>query len=196
MRGRSKCGPGDHEAYHCLAPLLAHNGDEQAYRRLCGQMLKQFAGSSDPAIAERTAKDCLILPAAGTDFDGISRMVDIALAAGVNHPFWNYFQFVKGLLEYRQGHFANAAEWVQKVVGDERDPNRTVAAYMVLAMAQRQLRQTDDARATLAKGLKFANANVASIQGPQWNDQMVAHQLMSEARGLIENGAEAGGETK
>ena len=59
---------------------------------------------------------------------------------------------------------------------------------MVLAMAQHQLKQVDEARATLAKGIKFADANVARIDGPQWNDQMSAHVLMREARALIEGG--------
>jgi eukaryotic-like serine/threonine-protein kinase len=188
--GRStEVAPDDHDAYHCLAPLLAQSGDQQAYHRLCARIVQQFAGSSDPAIAERMAKDCLILPSPGTNFESITRMVNTALAAGNKHPFWNYFQFVKGLAEYRQGHFENSAEWLQKVLADQRDPHRTMAAYMVLAMAEHQLKQPDAARATLAKGAKLADAHVASIHGPQWNDQMAARVLMAEAKALIESEA-------
>jgi hypothetical protein len=35
-------------------------------------------------------------------------MVETAVAAGPHHPYWPYFQFVKGLAGYRQGRFAEA----------------------------------------------------------------------------------------
>ncbi len=188
--------PADHDAYHSLAPLLALSGDQEAYRRLCGRMLRQFAGSSDPAIAERMAKDCLILPPSAADLETLGKMADTAVAAGPGHKSWNYFQFVKGLAEFRQGHFASAKEWLEKVAAHEGDPNRTVAAHMVLAMAQYQLKQNDEARATLAKGLKIADARVTRVDGPQWNDQMTARLLMREAKRLIEGNSEATDQAK
>jgi RNA polymerase sigma factor (sigma-70 family) len=78
------------------------------------------------------AKDCLLLPESNAGRDTLNRMVDTALAAGPEHPLWSYFQFVKGLAEYRQGRFSTAAEWVAKVILDRRDPKRTVGANMVL----------------------------------------------------------------
>src|SRR5713101_8044303 len=93
--------PADHDAYHSLAPLLAQSGDQEAYRRLCARILRQFGGTSDPAIAERMAKDCLILPPPAADLETIGKMADTAVAAGPDHKFWHYFQFVKGLAEYR-----------------------------------------------------------------------------------------------
>jgi Flp pilus assembly protein TadD len=177
--------PTDHDAYHCLAPLLARSGDVKGYRNLCARILLRFANTSDPTIAERMAKDCLILPDSHADVAVINRMVNTALAAGADHPFWGYFQFVKGLAEYRQGRFSTAAEWVSKVTSEGRDPNRTLAATIVLAMAQYQLKQTNQARVTLEKGVEFANANVRNTQGPQWNDQLSARLFMEEAKALI-----------
>jgi Flp pilus assembly protein TadD len=188
--------PADHDAYHSLAPLLVQSGDQEAYRRLCAQILRRFAASSDPAIAERMAKDCLILPPPAADLETIGKMADTAVAAGPDHKSWHYFQFVKGLAEYRQGHFASAAEWLQKVAGREGDPHRTVAAYMVLAMAQYQLKQVDEARATLAKGVKLADSKLATLGGPQWNDQITAQVLTREARTLIERDAKTSDQTK
>ncbi|PYM15993.1 MAG: serine/threonine protein kinase [Verrucomicrobia bacterium] len=188
--------PADHDAYHSLAPLLAQSGDQEAYHRLCGQILGQFARTSDPAIAERMARDCMILPPPAADLETIGKMVDTAVAAGPNHQFWDYFQFVKGLSEYRQGHFADAAGWLQKVAAHESDPNRTVEAYMVLAMSQRQLNQAAEARLTLARGLKIADARLGKPGSPQWNDQIAAQMLMREARALIESGLQTSSETK
>jgi Flp pilus assembly protein TadD len=105
----TELNPTDHDAYHCLAPLLARSGDVERYRNLCAQILHRFGNTSDPAIAERMAKDCLILPDSRADAETINRMIDTGLAAGSEHPFWSYFQFVKGLAEYRQGHFSWSA---------------------------------------------------------------------------------------
>ena len=178
--------PTDHEAYHYLTPLVAQSGDLESYRPLCARILGQFTSTSDHAIAERMAKDCLLLPMQGADLATIEKLVERAVAAGPTHQYWPYFQFVKGLLEYRQGHFADAVEWLKKTISQPRDPNRTVAAYMVLAMAQNQLKQFEEARATLNKGLNLAETSVPNMSGPQWYDQMSAHVLMREAKQLIE----------
>jgi len=103
---------------------------------------------------------------------------------------------VKGLAEYRQGHFASAAEWLRKVDGQTGDMYRTVQAHMALAMAQHQLKQTEEARVTLAKGLEIADTHFpkpgkASLD-EQWHDWIIAHTLMREARALIEDGPKTG----
>jgi Flp pilus assembly protein TadD len=188
--------PADHDAYHSLAPLLAQSGDPDAYRRLCAGMLRQFGQATNPAVAERMARDCLILPPSTADLEAIGKMVDTAVAAGPNHQYWDYFQFVKGLFEYRNGRFASAAEWLQKVTPHDSDPNRTVEAYMVLAMTQHQLKQVDEARATLGKGLQIADAKLSKPGSPQWNDQIAAQMLVREARALIESGSKTSGEIK
>jgi serine/threonine protein kinase/Flp pilus assembly protein TadD len=192
--------PTDHEAYHYLAPLLVQAGDLEAYRRHCERILRQFAGTSNPAVAERMAKDCLFVPPLASDFSAVRRMVDTAVAAGPNHPFWPYFQFVKGLAEYRQGRFDSAAEWLQKVLGRSGDIYRTVQAHMTLAMAQYQLKQTEAARVTMAKGLeiaetRFPKAGKAGLD-EQWHDWIIAHVLMREAKALIEGASAQIPETK
>ena len=182
--------PTDHEAYHFLAPLLVQAGDLEGYRRHCERILRQFAGTSNPAVAERMAKDCLFVPPPAADFGSIARMVDTAVAAGPNHQYWPYFQFVKGLAEYRQGRFASAVDWLQPVLAQGGDMYRTVQAYMTLAMAQHRLLQTDQARVTLNKGLeiaekRFPKGGKGSLD-EQWHDWIIAHVLMREAKALIE----------
>ena len=59
---------------------------------------------------------------------------------------------------------------------------------MVLAMSQHQLNQVNEARLTLARGLKIADARLGRPGSPQWNDQIAAQTLMSEAKALIEGG--------
>ena len=182
--------PTDHEAYHYLAPLLVQAGDLDAYRHHCERVLRQFAGTSNPVVAERMAKDCLFVPPPASDLSTIAKLVETAVAAGPNHQYWPYFQFVKGLAEYRQGHFAGAAERLQPLLAKNADAYRTVQAHMTLAMAQHQLDQLDQARVTLAKGLeiaeaRFPKAGKASLD-EQWHDWIIAHVLMREAKALIE----------
>ena len=178
--------PASHEAYQYLASLLAYTGDQAGYARLRTQILRQFGSTSDPAIAERMTKACLLFPPSAGERETIDKMANTAVAAGPNHKWWHYFQFAKGLSEYRRGNSSGALEWLEPVSGDEGDPNRTVATYMVLAMARHQLKQETEARALLAKGREIAAARVPPYGGPQWHDQMGAHLLMREASRLIE----------
>ena len=47
--------PTDHEGYHYLAPVLVQAGDLEAYRRHCERILRQFAATTNPVVAERMA---------------------------------------------------------------------------------------------------------------------------------------------
>jgi eukaryotic-like serine/threonine-protein kinase len=116
-------------------------------------------------------------------------MADRAIAAGSQNKPWPYFQFAKGLAEYRLGRFESAAEWMEKVAAAKGDIYRGVQAQMVLAMAQQQLRKVDQARETFAKALqtvetRFPKTGKGGLDD-QWNDWVIAHALMREAKALV-----------
>ena len=188
--------PTNHEASHCLAPLLIYVGDFQAYNHHRERILRQFSGITDPEFAGQLALDCLITPPATADLAAISKMADTALEAGANGDSRFDSEFVKGLVEYREGHFAAAVEWLRKVAPQEEKPSRTVETCAVLSMAQHQLGQLEEARSTLAGGLQIADAKLKQLDGPDWNDQLTAHLLMREAKELIEGAPTATGQTK
>jgi predicted negative regulator of RcsB-dependent stress response len=125
--------PADHLLYHCLAPLFLQVGDVEGYQHHRQRMLRQFSQTSDPVVAERIAKDCLILPPATSELAAITKMTGTAIAA---NPASAYFEFVKGFAEYRQGQWAAAADQMQQVVSKPGDRYRTGEAWIVLAMAQ------------------------------------------------------------
>ncbi|HVV70862.1 MAG TPA: serine/threonine-protein kinase, partial [Verrucomicrobiae bacterium] len=102
--------PHDHVGYHYLAPLLLQMEDVAAYKRCRAQILKEFGDTSDPRVAERMAKACLILPPATNELAVIARMADVALRGETNNGTWGFNLFSKGLAEYRLGHDAQAAE--------------------------------------------------------------------------------------
>jgi len=154
-------------------------------------MLARFGTTNDPAIAERTAKVCLLTQVAPAELAEANRLAELAVTGGSTSPWLAYFQSVKGLAEYRQGHFASAAEWTQKALARPgADDQRDVQASMVLAMAQQQMNQTKEARATLATGCELARTKLPMINstdlGWDWQGVLIANILMREAQGLIE----------
>jgi tetratricopeptide (TPR) repeat protein len=130
--------------------------------------------------------DCLILPASGAELEILSRMTDRALTASSKTPGGESFEVVKGLADYRQGQCASAIKRLEKVLADGTEPARMLQAFMTLAMAQKQLQQTDAAAATLARGLKFAEDKAPGFDGPDWEERMTAHLLMREAKALFQ----------
>ena len=89
----------------------------------------------------------------------------------------------------------SASDWERKSIADPfygHGHSRYVQAYMVLAMAQYQLNQHEEARAAFAKGVEIEEAKLPKLDsgdlGPgwYWRDWIIAHALMNEAKALIE----------
>ncbi len=190
--------PAEPLPYYHLALLLAQVGDLPAYDRHCERVIRQFADTRAPMLAARMAKACLILPPPAADLKLLDKMAGVALGAWEKREPPDDFKFVKGLAEFREGHFASAAKWLQKVEVPSGEPWRTVQVSMVLAMAQRRLDQNDAAQAALAQGIRLADSNTPKTKnrdlGMAWSDWIIAQALMREAKALIENKASAEGQ--
>ena len=194
----AKLNPEEHRNWYQLAPLLIETGDLEGYRKHRAAMLARFDGTNDPPIAERTAKAFLLLPAVGADLVAASTLANWAADAGQDHAWLAYFQFGKGLAQYRQGRFAEAAAWTKKALTNPGVYDRDAQAYAVLAMAHDHLGQTNEAKAALAKASEITETKLPKLNGASpganFNDWLIAHILTREAKGLIEGGAT--GETK
>jgi serine/threonine-protein kinase len=160
-------------------------------------MAARFGAGKDPGSLDKTAKAGLLVPEAGFDLEAACQMADQVVTLGKDSPFVYYFQLVKGLAEYRAGHFASAVNWVGKSMGKPATVgglspawNRDVAACSVQAMAQYKLKRSDEARAALARGVAIAQTNLPQRDsgdlGEDWADWLVAHILLREAQALIE----------
>jgi eukaryotic-like serine/threonine-protein kinase len=182
--------PANHEWHHFLAALLVQSGDLEAYRRHCARVVERFLKTNDPVVAERMAKDCLILPSSGANLDAVASMIDSTLVANPDHWATGFFQFVKGLSEYRQGNFASAVQWTQKALEKPKEFDfRDAQAYLVLAMAHHQLNQADEARAAFAQGKAVIETRPkpgSGGLGVDWNDWLIVHALAREAQALID----------
>ena len=192
-----ECEPTRALNYVSLLTLLAADEDFENHRLYCREVLDRFSQPKDPHHGEMIAKACLMLPSSGADLATLERLADAALrtvAAENTNPYLSYNQFSKGLVEYRQSRFASASDWMHKSIDDPfygAGHMRYVSSYMVLAMAQHQLKQHDDARAAFAKGIEIATARLPKLDSGDlgtewyWRDWIVAHALMTEARTLI-----------
>jgi len=181
--------PTNHYDYHALAPLLVQNGDLDAYRQHSVRALASFRGTDDPTIAERMAKACLIWPSAGVDLSAAGELAETAVTVGKKHAYLPYFEFTKGLAEYRQGHFVEAMDWMGKVLAKSKASFLGVEANLVMGMSQFRLGQLDTARASLDKAEEIEQTQLPKMEsgdlGSSWIDWIVAHALLKEARELI-----------
>ena len=170
--------PSDHVAYHCLAPLLAQTGDTEGFMRHREHILRQFGHTADSMIAERLARDCLLLPPTTEEMAVIRKM---AKAADEKHS-GEWFVLLMGLADYREGNHASAIEWVQKLAARNGQEIATVQSGLVLAMAQFQLNRTADAQANLTKFIEFAEAGLPRIGrgnfGRYGNEDLASHILI------------------
>jgi tetratricopeptide (TPR) repeat protein len=179
--------PDDRDLWFWLGAIYVQAGQLDAYREHCRKSLERFRETTDPSTADQIAKDCLILPDSGADLDTISKMADTAIAQGRQSPWFPSFQFCKGLAEYRQGRFASAADWMEKVLTNAGSfVPRDIEAYLVLAMSQCQLQEVENARASLAKGAEIEHNLGSGDSDDAVIDSIITHALMREAKAMIE----------
>jgi eukaryotic-like serine/threonine-protein kinase len=181
--------PKDHWRWYLLAPVLAAAGDEPNYRKHCQAMLTRFGGTNDPVIAERTAKACLLLPAAGPELEAATRLAKLAVTRGLEHDLLGFFQFAKALAEYRQGHYAAAIGWAQKSFVKPGGEPRDVETWAILSMAHYQLQRREEARQALDRAKDIATklpAAQSAGYADAFHDVLMADILLREAKALAE----------
>jgi hypothetical protein len=183
----------DHPSYpHWLTAVLIQVQDTDGYRAQCRSQLVFHKETTDPLVAERAAKDILILPVADVDFTIVNRLADLALAAPDKRELIGWFQLLKALAEYRQNRQESAADWARKVSVPEESRELHAQAEAVLAMACQKLRQNDNARAALKRAIDLAGETGGKPDegrfGSNWWDKIAMHALIREARFIVEDG--------
>jgi len=173
-----------------VAALLVEAQDRSGYESICQKFLSRFGGTQDIYVAEQVAKSCLYRPNEEVDLRAVDQMIDAALIRGADDAAaMPYFQDSKALSEYRQGHYAAAVEWAKKPLAVPGLAGHG-HAYAVLAMADWQLGQKDEARSMLAKGEELEPAILpASIAGDPsdlWQHWVYARIQLEEAAALIQ----------
>jgi tetratricopeptide (TPR) repeat protein len=142
--------PTDHDSWFGYAELCLFLNKEDAYRRNRTALLTRFGNTTDPVIAERTARACLLLPVAGEELQQAAALADRAVTLGEKHAFYGFFMAAKALADYRRDRFESAIDWGQKAGAR----GVWIPTYLVLAMAHQRLGHTGQARQSLAEAVK------------------------------------------
>jgi tetratricopeptide (TPR) repeat protein len=178
--------PDYHDAWNYAATLWAQSGDRTGYREHCRRMLDRFGGTTDPIIAERTAKACLVLPLGGPEQESACDLADRAVAMARGHWVRPWAESTQGLAAYRRERFTDAVAWADRCLARAPgDWNRELPAHLVRAMALARLGHRDEARAAQARASDLYRATVAKpggrAQGAGWHDQVICEILRREA---------------
>src|SRR5262249_12931968 len=155
-------------------------GQEDAYRRARQALLGKFGAATDPQVAERTARACLLRPAEGDELCQAVALAEGAVAADRSKHQWAYrfFLFTHGLADYRQGRFDQAIATMRGDASGVLGP----APGLVLAMALHRSGQAEEARRALASAVLAHDWRARQVRGP---DDWFCHVLRREAEAMI-----------
>jgi tetratricopeptide (TPR) repeat protein len=175
-----------HDTWSHAATLWARTGDRAGYRDHCRRMLDRFGPTTDPMIAERTAKACLLLPLGGPEQDASCDLADRAIAMAQGHWVRPWAEATRGLAAYRREQFADAVAWADRCLArGPGDWNRELPAHLVRAMALSRLGRLDEAGAVLVRASDLYRTTVASpggrADGAGWHDRVICEVLRREA---------------
>jgi tetratricopeptide (TPR) repeat protein len=189
--------PSEHESWFFLTPLLIQTGQMEDYRDHCRGMLLHFAETTNGAVAERTAKCCLLMPSAvsPSDLDSAAKVAQKAVALAKKDQLIPWRRMTLALAEYRQGKFAGALktiELAQKEVTQTRYAGHDEChadTWFIAAMAHYQLKHSDEARAAFAHGRVIVQTRLPSLTNHDlsfgWVDVLMTYILMREAEMTI-----------
>jgi serine/threonine-protein kinase len=174
--------PPQHDIWFGYAELCLFLGQEGEYRRARRDLLARFAGSTDPAVCERTGRACLLLPGTQEDLEDAAALTNRAVAAGRKGREWEYpyYLFAKGLADYRLGRYDDAIA----VMSGEAAKAEYVAPSqrLITAIALQRKEKKDEALKTLAAAILSYDWSAAKADS---RDPWIAHVLRREAEASI-----------
>jgi serine/threonine-protein kinase len=142
-------------------------------------LLERFGATTDPYIAERTGRACLLRPATGDELRRAVAVAERAVARNSDEQWANpYFVFARGLAEYRQGRFDRAISAMRGDASSVLGPS----PKLVLAMALHQTGRADEARKTLASAVVSHDWTANRVLDQHG---CIIHSLRREAEAMI-----------
>lgn len=150
--------------------VVAAMGDRSLYERFRQETISQYANTTNPIVAERISRVCLLQPAGERTMARVDELYDLILSARndpsemgnalaswgetnnsaiiASYQVWG--SLALSIVEYRRGNYSEAIEWTDDcLMTPLRATGRTTAAQAIAAMAYYQLQQEADARTAL-----------------------------------------------
>ncbi len=143
--------PHDHYQWYDSSALVLFVGDQDAYRRICRELLDRFGQTDDPIVAERVLKTCVLVPVLARDQSTVQKLADRVVTGTDKHPFNPFFQLAKGIADFRAGRSAEAIERLERCLRYPflAQPQHYTLTQLFLSMAYQQTGRKDEARRTL-----------------------------------------------
>jgi len=186
--------------YSRYAVCLVECGDKDTYEKFRNVAVKHFAGTTEPLYAERTFKNCLLLPADAKMLASLAPLAEVASNSidtsknpEPNPPWYVPWRCVSlALMDYRRGHFSDSISWCRRCLayGDD-NPACVSTIRAILAMCLFQTGQPEYSRIELTQSRqmidnKFRNGFDPGNGGQgYWFDWVLGRILMREATALI-----------
>jgi serine/threonine-protein kinase len=172
--------PPEQNSWDGYPELCLYLGNETEYRHACEKLLKRFGAATDPQVAERTGRACLLLPPGPDVLRQSEALIDLALSADRTKFPWQlpYFRFAKALAEYRRKRHDRALALLDADTQSVLGP----APGLLLAMVESHLGQIDKARKSFNTAISAFDWDPAkAINREAWMYQL----LRREAEGVL-----------
>lgn len=172
--------------WSCATASALAAGETKSSEDLCRLVLEHFGSKGDQNIAERCAKQCLVLPGVSGDLleQGV-QLANYCLLIGPSNP-WRYL--AKGMAEYRLGNWAEALRWLQRPA-DDSAMELSALAWGFIAMTRHKAGDSASALKALDEVNRRFNVmtktGVLGSYGPTWDNCARAVAVRAEAERLI-----------
>lgn len=175
-----EAGPPNHDDWFGYAELCLFLDLKDEYLSHRDALLSQFGATTDPTVAERVGRACLLLTIPEVELKPAVALTDRAVAAGRAGYEYHYpFRlFAQGLARYRQGRFDDAVNLMTGEAAAVMGP----CPRLVLAMAQFQKGRHEEARVNLAEAISSYDWSESKALD---RDAWISHILRREAEALI-----------
>jgi serine/threonine protein kinase len=182
-----KIQPGNSDRYHMAAPLAIAATNMATYHDLCSNIVVRFCHTTDPMVADRMAKDCLIHPAAGVDLKAVAAMAKVAVTKGKGSAYYHYFQCCEAMAEYRLGNYSEALHWANGSAAANY-PDTRAEADTIIAMSHYKLGDVKAAQQALNDCRQVMDQKLPKMGqdlGPNYRDWIILQAWLTEADDLI-----------
>jgi serine/threonine protein kinase/WD40 repeat protein/tetratricopeptide (TPR) repeat protein len=176
------------------AGVLLLQGDMEAYRQFCRQVLQQRDQDKKTGQPRQESEPHWIpriLALAPNDLVPAAQVVDMAQKYLAEHPEQTWYHHVVALAHYRAGQWDQAIDECQK--GLEFNWGGQVLNWLLLAMAHDQFGHADESRQWLDKAVHWIEqagegkraGSFFDLPVPSWTDRLEVQLLLREIDALM-----------
>jgi tetratricopeptide (TPR) repeat protein len=183
--------PNTQGAWEQLAVLCLFTGDHDGYRRACRELLTRFGKSNDLKTLNTVAWTCLQAPGTSGELEPLLKIAQSLDPDNSEKAPWHGSMLrLKGLADYRAGHFADALEKLTACPADDAGGRADATTFVLRSLALHGLNRGEEARAALEKARIILDKTMPNREkgrpfGDDWHYWLECQILFREAGKLL-----------